>query len=135
MRGQIALAVARAAAETAVQGVLSRIGKKPAEIVAEVTPMATKAAGAIMDDPKVVNATNQEPLRQSGVMWGGGITTAAAIAVVAQAVDAYPQVGLAGLDWSVLAPALIALFGGVFTIVRRVGSWKPLTLFGLLGKR
>ena len=77
--------ILRAAVGGALKGVAGRFGI-PVDAVPAIT---TAVVTQVQADPKMVNATNQEPLRQSGVMWGGGLTTAAAIAIVAAALAGF----------------------------------------------
>lgn len=130
MPGPIVGMILQAAIPAIIDQVRSRPKATPSEIAKAVMPMATKVAAA---DPVLVNEMNAEPLHRSGTFVGGSITTIGAIAIVAQEAANFQATGsLAGANWAILMPALIALFGGAFTMIRRVGNFKPLSWFGLL---
>jgi hypothetical protein len=113
----------RAAIGGALAGVAARAGVAPAAVPVLADAVVQKVAA----DPQLANALNQEPLRQSGVVWGSsaGFLGSAAVLVLAFAIgpERVPQ--------ELLYPALVGALGSLFALIRRIGSFAPLSLFGL----
>lgn len=94
------------------------------------TADAGEVTGAILDvlasDAKFVNATSSEAWWQSGVQYGGSAATLASLFIVGAAVRAH-GFDLGAYDQVTFIPAVIALAGGVFTLIRRfVPGLRPL---------
>lgn len=120
-------ALLRAALGGAISGVAGQFGVP----TARVPDLAETLAQKIAADPKVQNALNQEPLHQSGVVWGSSL---GAVGSVAMLIIAY-LVGPENVPSEMLYPAVIAFLGSLFALIRRIGNFAPFTLFGLLKKK
>lgn len=107
-----------------------------AKVVNETTgPKVTKAAAsantamvleAIQSDPKLANQFSQEPVVQSGVVWGGSTGVASSVLYIGwQVLQHGNQFGAYDVDAMGLAASTLA--AAVFTLYRRlVPGLKPL---------
>lgn len=107
-----------------------------AEVVNETTgPEVTRAdasantamvLAAIQSDPKLRNQFSQEPVVQSGVVWGGSSGVLMSAAVILREIGKNGT-DLADYDMGIMVPALGALGAAIFTLYRRLApGLKPL---------
>jgi hypothetical protein len=85
---------------------------------AEVRELTAKTMQVLGDDPKFINSTNSEPWYQSGVGYGGSAAVLGSLIIVLKELQAN-GFDFTAYELDTLIPALIALAGGAFTLVRR----------------
>lgn len=96
------------------------VSKAKAESVAAVAVAEIKA------DPVAMNALNQEPLVQSGVVWGGSAGLLSAIAAILLQVADHGD-NYAAYELEVVGPSVMMLGSAAFTLYRRITpGLKPL---------